>query len=166
MHVGLAASHHNCSQRNAGVHRAAEVDVPNGAGVGAAADGFQFVDDLHRTDFRCPRDGAGRQARPQRIEGRCVWGEAAGDMACEVHHVAVAFDRHHITEHNRADCRHSTHVVAAKIDEHYVLGAFLGIGQEPLGKQLILLRCRSPRACAGQRSHRNGSVNDAHHNFG
>ena len=40
-----------------------------------------------------PRDGAGREAREQRVERVLAGREPADDVADDVHHVAVALDR-------------------------------------------------------------------------
>ena len=51
-----------------------------------------------------------------------------------MHHVRVSLDLHHVGQLDRAELGHPADVVAAQVDEHDVLGPFLGIGQELLGQ--------------------------------
>ena len=83
-------------------------------------------------------------------------GVRAGDVARDVHDVAVALDRHHVGERDRPDRGDAADVVAPEVDEHHVLGPLLRIGQELLGKRAILLRrgAAPPRAGEGPHRHR------------
>jgi hypothetical protein len=54
---------------DAGVHVAVVADVAHGAGIGAAALAFQFLDDLHGPDLGRAADGAGREGGAQQVVG-------------------------------------------------------------------------------------------------
>ena len=81
---------------------------------------------------------AGRQAASASKASRSV-GQLAGDVRRDVHHVAVALDDHHVGDFDRAVAGDAADVVAAQIDEHHVLGPFLGIGQQLVGEPLVFL---------------------------
>ena len=97
---------------------------------------------------------AGRQAA-QGVEGVAVVAQLAGDVRGDVHDVAVALDHHHVGDLDRAELGDAADVVAAQVDEHDVLGPFLGVGQQFGGElRRLLRRCCRGGACrrAGGRS--------------
>ena len=51
-------------------------------------------------------------------------------MRHDVHHVAVALDRHVIPDLHAAGFRHAAQVVAAEVHQHDVFRLFLFIGQQ------------------------------------
>lgn len=51
--------------------------------------------------------------------------------------VAVGLDDHEVVDRHRAGHRDAAHVVAAEVDEHDVLGALLGVRQQPLDGELV-----------------------------
>ena len=57
-------------------------------------------------------------------------------------------------------------VVAAQVDEHDVLGALLGIGQQLFGQGTVLGLVGAAAAGAGQRPDRHRPVLDAHQDLG
>ena len=155
----------DCPQRDAGVHRPAEIDVADGAGIGTTAGRLELVDDLHGPDLRGPRDGAGREASAKRVEGRLVGEELPGDVARDVHDMAVALDRHHVGELHRTDLGDAADVVATEVDEHDVLGPLLRVGEQTLGEGPVLFRGGAARTRPGERAHRHRAVDEAHHDL-
>ena len=84
------------------------------------------------------RDCAGRQASPQGVERVPPGGQLAGDVRRDVHHVAVTFDGHHVRQLDGAVAGDAADVVASQVDQHHVLGPFLGVGQKFFGQPAIL----------------------------
>ena len=75
----------------------------------------------------------------QRVEGGDSFTEPTGDARDDVHHVAVVLDDHESSTLTPAVLAYAADVVAAEVDEHHVLGALLGIGEQPLGVLCVLL---------------------------
>ena len=57
-----------------------EVDIADRAAVGAAAVGFNLVDDLHGPDLGRAGDGAGRQTGAEGVEGGLARPHSADDV--------------------------------------------------------------------------------------
>ena len=106
------------------------VGVADGAGVRPAPFGLQRVDELHRAHLGCAGDGAGGKARRQRGHGVGVRRETARDAAHDVHHVAIALDGGVALHGHRARRADAPEVVPPEIDQHQVLGALFGVGEE------------------------------------
>ncbi len=123
-----------------GVGVAGEVQIADAAAVQTAPGRLQFVDDLHRAGLGGTGEGAGREARGEHVEGGAAGGHLAGDGGDDVHHVRVALDGHEVDHLDRAGLADPAEVVAAEVDQHQVLGALLGVGEEFLGERLVLLR--------------------------
>ena len=82
----------------------------------------------------------------------------AGDRGLEVHDVAVAADLHELDHLDGARLADPAEVVAAEVDEHHVLGALLGVGEQ-LGLQGgVLRRVAAARLGAGDRVGDGGAV--------
>ena len=77
--------------------------------------------------------------------------ERAGDLRREVHHVAVALERHQLVDVDGAEAGHPTDVVAGEVDEHHVLGALLGMFHELGGEAPVVLVGAAALARAGDR---------------
>ncbi len=125
-----AVFHHRGAQHDASVHFAPGAEIADAAGIDAALVLLQFVDDLHCADFRRAGHGARRKARGERGDRIDVIAQLALDVRDDVHDVAVALDEEAVGHFDRADLRDAADVVAAKVEEHEMLGALLGIGQE------------------------------------
>jgi hypothetical protein len=61
-----------------------------------------------------------------------------------VHHVRVALDHHLVGYPDRARCRYAADIVAAQVDQHDMLRALLGVGEQ-LGGDRGVLSGRGPR---------------------
>ena len=95
---------------------------------------------------------AGRQAR-RASKASLPSAQLAGDVRGDVHHVAVAFDRHHVGQLRPMPILgDAADVVAAQIDQHHVLGPFLGIGQQFFGQAAVFFVGCAAAARAGQRA--------------
>ncbi len=69
-----------------------------------------------------------------------------------MHHLAVALDEELVGDLDRADLGDAADIVAAEIEQHQMLGALLGIGQQFRFERLILVRRRAARPGAGDRA--------------
>jgi len=83
----------------------------------------------------------------------------------DVHDVGITLDDHLLGQLHRADFRDAAGVVAAQVDQHQVLGDFLGIGQQVCFQRQILLFGGAARAGAGDGPHGDQVVLDAHQHF-
>ena len=139
---------HDRAECEGDVHLAVEADVAEAAAVGAAADGFELVDDLHGADLGCARDRADWERGAERVPAVEPFAERARHGAADVHDVAVAFYFHDAWERDRAGLGDDADVVAAKVHEHDVLGAFLGVGEELALEACVVGGVLAPAACA------------------
>ena len=86
--------------------------------------------------------------------------------AHDVHHVAVALDRHELRHLHAAEAADAPEVVAAEVDEHDVLGPLLLVGEQ------LALEARRPRgrraarARARDRARLDAPALDAHEDLG
>ena len=71
------------------------------------------------------------------------------DVRDDVHHVAVAFDAKTLRHHHGADRGDPADIVAAEVEQHQVLGAFLLVRQQVGRQRLVFGRRPAPRARAG-----------------
>jgi len=79
--------------------------------------------------------------------------------------VGVLLDGHEVHDLDAARRADAAEVVAAEVDEHEVLRAFLGVGEELRGELGILLRAGTARAGAGDRVQDHLVVGDLHERF-
>src|SRR5581483_10128738 len=86
------------ADRDGGVGVPGEVQVADAAAVQAAPGRFELVDDLHRAGLRRPGEGAGRERGQQHVQRGAALGDPADDRGDDVHHVAVALDRHEVDD--------------------------------------------------------------------
>ena len=147
--MNLTARDDHGAQGEGHVHAAVVGDVAETAAVGAAPGGFEFVDDFHGADLGGAADGAHGLHAGQRVQGRPVVPEGAGDAGDDVHDVAVAFDGEGVVHADAAVAADLSEVVAAQVDEHEVFGAFLLVGQEFGGLRVVVFGGGAARAGAG-----------------
>ena len=148
LHVGHAVLHDHGADGDGGVHVALEVEVSDGAGVGAALVGLQLGDYLHGADLGGAGDGAGGEASPEHVVAGVAALELAGYVGDEVHDVGVALDVHELGYLYGAGQADAAYVVAPEVDEHDVFGALLLVGAQ-VGLQLQVL---SGRVASGARA--------------
>ena len=118
---------------------------------GPALDRFELVDDLHRPHLRRAADRARRQRRPQHVDRAELVAQVARHLRREVHHVAVALERHQLVGMHRAELGDPPDVVAGEVDEHHVLGPLLGV-LDQLRRQPPVVLVGAARACGCRRS--------------
>ena len=98
----------------------------------------------------------------ERIEVVAILGEPAVDGRDEVHDVRVALERHVLRHAHRAELADAAEIVAAEVDEHHVLGAFLLVALQLLGQPQVLLLVAAARPRAGDRMRLDAPAFDAH----
>ena len=124
------------------------VGVEDGAAVDAAAGGLQFLDDLHGADFGRAGERSGGEAGAEGVDGGELRAELPSIVADQVHDVRVALDVHEICHLDGAVFADAADVVAAEVDEHDVLGAFLLVGGASRARRRgRLLRSRRAGGC-------------------
>ena len=79
-----------------------------------------------------------------------------------MHHIGITLDHHLLGEFDATGASHSTDVVTAQVDQHQVLGDFLGIGQQVLFQGQVSLLVGTTRAGAGNRAHGDQAIFQAH----
>ena len=77
--------------------------------------------------------------------------EPALDVGDDVHDLAVIFEEELVGDLHGADLGDAADVVAAEVEQHQMLGALLGIGQQLVGERLVLVPALR-RAAACRRS--------------
>jgi hypothetical protein len=151
---------------DAEVHVAVEGDVADGAAVGAARFVFEVGDDLHGADLGGAGEGAGGEGGGEEVEGIVAGFEVGGDVGDEVHDVGVALDDHEVGDLDGAGEGDAAEFVAAEVDEHEMLGAFLFVLEEAVGQLAVLLFGGAAGAGAGDGAEGGGAVVEADHGFG
>ena len=108
---------------------------------------------------------AGSVARSTSI-GPSPSAQLARHLRGEVHHVAVALERHHLVDLLGAEADDPADVVAGQVDEHDVLGELLRVLAQ-LGRQApVVLVGAAPAAGAGDRPGDDLAVEQLHHRLG
>ena len=161
----LTVLDHRCTNGDSRVHIAVPRKITDRAAVHAALDRFQFVDDLHRTDFRRTRQRACRQYRTQGVHRRQTVLQLAGDIGHDVHHVGVTLDHHFFGEFDRTNFRDPPRVIAPQVDQHQVFSNFLVITEQVLLQRQIRLFGRTPRTRPGNRAHGDQIIFNPHQHF-
>ena len=154
--------HHCGAQHDAGIEAAIGREIAHAARIGAARFGFQLGNDLAGADLGCARDRARRKARKQRVERIFRRIEPPHHIADDVHHVAVAFDGEAVGDLHRPRRRHPAHIIAPEIEQHQVLGALLGIGEQAAFIGVILLAGLAARTRPGDGADRDLTLSHPH----
>jgi hypothetical protein len=105
------------------------------------------------------------EARRQRIHRIQPVADIAFDIGDQMHHMAVAFDEEAVGDRHRAGLGDAADIVAAQIDQHQMLGAFLGIGHQIFGQRLVFLRRLAARAGASDGADRDLAAAQPHQHF-
>ncbi len=66
-----------------------------------------------------------------------------------MHHVRIALDDHLVRHPHGAGLRDTTRVIAAQVDQHQMLGDFLGVGEQVLLQREVFLGGLAPAPSAG-----------------
>ncbi len=78
------------------------------------------------------------------------WAKLSAEARGQMHHVRIALDEHQPVDFHRTVFADAAQVVASQIDEHDVLGALFGIGEEFGFELTIFFFVASARARSGQ----------------
>ena len=108
---------------------------------------------------------AGRVARSTSMAEQPV-AQPPRHLRGEVHHVAVALERHHLVDRLGAEVHDPAHVVAGQVDQHDVLGLLLGVLAQLGAEAAVLLVGAAPSAGAGDGPGDDGAVEQLHHRLG
>jgi len=84
--------------------------------------------------------------------------QLAFDVRDNMHNVAIAFDCEAFCHRNRAGLGHAANIISAKVKQHKMLGAFLGIGEKVFFMGDVFGLCLSARTCARNRADRYNAV--------
>ena len=86
--------------------------------------------------FGAPETVPAGKAGDQRVERVLLAVELAHDVGDDVHHVAVVLEEELVGDLDAAERRDAADVVAAEVEQHQVLGAFLGVGEQLVAERL------------------------------
>mmetsp|Transcript_2847 Transcript_2847/g.7386 ORF Transcript_2847/g.7386 Transcript_2847/m.7386 type:complete len:553 (-) Transcript_2847:517-2175(-) len=154
LHVEHAVLHDAGADGNSQVHVAGKAQVAAGTAVDAALHRLQLVDEFHRAHLGRAAERAGREGGLQHVELAHLGPQYALDVGDDVHHVGVALHVEGLRDLHAAGAGDAADVVAGQVDQHQVLGAFLGIGLELGLQRLVAFGRAATRAGAGQRADR------------
>ena len=101
-----------------------------------------------------PETRAGGKAGGERVERIAIRAQLAFDIRDDVHDLAEAFDEELVGDFDGADLGDAADIVAAKIEQHQMLGALLWIGQKLLLQRLVFVRRGAAPPGAGDRADR------------
>src|SRR5215470_16429695 len=104
------------AQHDAAVELARGGEIAHRPGIEPALVGFELVDDLHRPYLGRARDGAGREARRQRVERVVFSIELAFDVRNDMHHLAEALDGELVSHLDGGRARDAADVVTPEIE--------------------------------------------------
>ena len=89
-----------------------------------------------------------------------------GHLGNDMHDVAVTLNDHEVLDLHCAEIADPAQIIAGQIDQHDVLGALLGVGEQLLFQGNVFRRRRSAAARAGDRANLNLAVLAADVDFG
>ncbi|KIU01577.1 hypothetical protein QU38_00915, partial [Staphylococcus aureus] len=101
---------------------------------------------------------ARREAGEQRVERVLARRQPADHVRDDVHHMAVELDRVAVGDPHAPGVRDAADIVTAQIEQHQMLGAFLGIGEQAGAVLFVFRRGLAARAGAGDRADRHFAV--------
>src|SRR6185312_11807568 len=130
LHVQFAVLDDGGADGDGEVRLVVPAPVADRAAVDAALDGLEFGDDLHRAHFRRAGQRAGGKGSAEHVHEAQTRLQLADDFRNDVHDVRVAFHDHVRGEFHAAGLGDAADIIAAEVDQHHVLGAFLGIGEQ------------------------------------
>src|SRR6185437_15230879 len=129
-----AAAQDDGTDEDAGAEIALVIEVEDAAAVGAAAGGFELLDDLHGADLGRTGEGAGGKTGGQGVEAVAAGAEQGADIGDQVLDVGVLLDAHQRGDGDGTDGGNAADVVAAEIHEHDMLSALFLVGEELAGE--------------------------------
>ena len=87
------------------------------------------------------------------------------DVRNDVHDLAIIFEEKAVGHAHRADFGDAAYIVAAKIEKHEMLRAFLRVSQELRRKALVVLGRSTPGPCSSDGPDRDLAAPDANQDF-
>src|SRR6516165_9994635 len=165
LNIHLAVLEERRAQSDAGVHLLSGRKISDATGVEGTLFFFYFVDDLHRAHFRSAGDGPGRETGRQRFKRPAILAQSSLDIRHDVHDLAVALNEELVGHFDGAYLGNPADVVAAEIEQHEVLGALLGIGEEFGFKRQIFARRSAAWPRAGDRANSDDPAGGLDHDF-
>src|SRR5947209_4496179 len=82
-----------------------------------------------------------------------------------MHDMRIALDLHKLADLDASRCAHSSDVVTSEVNEHDMLGSFLGIIFQFLGEMLVTLSIYAAGTCPGNGPNGDFVVLKAHQQF-
>ena len=149
---------HERADHDARLHRAVGPDPADGAGVRAAADRLEPLEDLHRPDLRGAGDRAARERRREEVERVAALGEDAGHGRDEVLDGGRPLEPAQARDADAPRPADAPEVVAQDVDDHHVLGAVLGARQQLARERAIGRGVAAARAGALDRVGRHDAL--------
>ena len=153
LHVGDAVLDDGRADRDGHVEVSVEVEVADDAAVDAAPAGLVVLDEAERPRLGRAATGCRRGTSPRARRRPCCPAVSV-PTTVDSRWVTwrVAADVHELDDVDGARLADPLEVVAAEVDEHDVLGALLGVGEQVLGE-----RAGRPRAsCHAAGTRRSG----------
>src|SRR6266478_927296 len=138
LHVRDAICYDHGAQRDAGIQITSNIHLHHASGIDAAARAFQLFDNFHGANFGRAGNGSGRKAGHQRVEAIHVFTQTPAQAGDDVHDVRKTLDGHELLDFYGAVIADTAEIVAAKVDEHNVLGALFFAGEQLLFQALIV----------------------------
>jgi hypothetical protein len=126
---------------------------------------FQLADNLHRADFWRAGNGARGKRRDKKIESSLAAGKLAANIRNDVDNVGITLDGHQLIDFHSANLRDSADVISSQIDQHDVLGALLGIGEQIGFEFSLLLGSATARPGPGDGTQLDGVAGQSNHGF-
>src|SRR4029077_6159516 len=109
--------------------------------------------------------GTGRETCNERVECAAILAQFTLDVGNNVHDLAVTLDEELFGNSDAANFGDPPYIVTAKIEQHQVLGALLGIGEEFGFERLILAWRGAAGAGASNRTDRHAATGGLHHDL-
>ena len=118
------------ADQDARLHRAVRPDPAERPGVRPAPDRLEALEDLHRPDLRRAGDRAAGEARGEQVERVAARRQPARHRRDEVLDGGGPLEPAQPRDADRAGLADAAEVVAQDVDDHHVLGAVLGAGEQ------------------------------------
>src|SRR5439155_22233993 len=118
MKVSLALFANGRTDSDAQLTLAVKSEIAQGPCVRTAADGFQFIDDLHRPELRRAGNAAARKTGSQCGEMAHLGSQPALDGGDQVLHLWIALESHQFRNLNGTEFTDFAQIVSQQIRNH------------------------------------------------
>src|SRR5690606_30201146 len=113
LHVSLIVLNQHGADRDTTVQVSIKTEITNTAGVSASVHGFNFINNLHGSDFWSATDGAGRERRFKHVEGILSGLELPFDIRYNMHNMGVPFNHHEIVYFHGTILAYASAIISA-----------------------------------------------------